>query len=215
METNAFFCPICNKNTRHIEIHLSEVSAVSGEGKFFQVGYTVAEKSLSRMNEFAGRHFWKCCECTSIYQRDNGGTIQTVIKHGSPNQRNHEQEKIFIPQNTINLLINNTTINNYYLEASQQCDYPWIHKQDGYVGTKLDRYTVILEGQMISSLEQKKGLANTLYKLNLGLGTRENIQWKLSQGRNKIEWANLTKDEAKEIFDKLSGSFLIDYVKVI
>lgn len=209
MDTNAFYCPICARNTRHIEVRLVEAAATQGRGRMFQI-MSGAGESHSRMIKTAmGRNLWKCCECTAIYIRDNAGEILDVIKQGSPNQRN--DNVVYIPQNTLNILVNSTTINNFYFTGGEPSDYPWLHKHSGFMGRNVDRYKIVLHGDKISSFEARMGLAGTLCRL--GLGERSKFKWQLSQGR-KIQWENLTESEAIEIYEKLKNSPLIDYIEI-
>ena len=215
MATNSFSCPICGCNTRHIEVTLAEAGAATGGGRLFKVlnGFNDLTGANKTMQFLSGKRCWKCENCTSIFLRDTSGEIQEILKQGEPNKKS--EEIVYIPQTIIDILINSTTINNYYLSTNSDSnsDYPWLHKQQGYIGRGLDLYKIVLYGDKIPSFEQRKGLANTLLKLNLGLGTRENILWKLSPGKNKLEWA-VTKEQAIEIYNKLRDTFLIDYIKI-
>lgn len=217
MEINAFYCPVCECNTRHIEVHLSEVSAVSGQGKYFQVLQDVIEGNpiAGLLKSSFGRRFWKCCECTSIYLRNNSGDIEDVIKQGEPNHKSQSIEKVFISQNTLNVIVNNTTINNYYVTGAGVSNYPWKHQREGFVGMGLDKYKLILHGDELPTFEEKKGLAGELHRLKILNIERHEIEWNLSKNRNKLVLENLTFDDARGIFDKLSSTKFINYLEII
>lgn len=214
MGTNSFFCPICDCNTRHIEVTLAEAGTAAGGGRFFRVLNGINDLTgANKMAQFVtGKRCWKCVNCTSIFIRDTSGKIQQVLKQGEPNKKS--EEIVYIPQTIIDILINSTTINNYYLSAPAESNYPWLHKQEGYIGKGLDRYNITLYGDKIPLYETQKELTSILLNLNLGLGKRENIQWKLSQGGNRLVWTELTEEQAIGIYDKIKTTFLIDYIQI-
>jgi hypothetical protein len=217
-KANSFYCPICGRNTRHLEVELREVSAVQGVGKWVQAltesygGYSIGKRILS----VSGTFFWKCVDCTSIYQRDAAGEIMTTIKVGQPNTppaNQSDSEKFIITNNILNV-ITNVNININVLEPISQKRYPWMHDHDGhYVGRMLDRYTFILDGRSLL-FEQRKGLANTLVKQKLlDLGPHA-IEQQLSQNKNQIILKDLREDEAVKLYEKFLGSSLIDYIEI-
>lgn len=75
MGTNSFYCSICKKNTRHIEIPIEEYLALKGvSGKEL-----LAERFLSKMgvykfiNALDGHKYWKCTDCLFPTERDLAG----------------------------------------------------------------------------------------------------------------------------------------------
>jgi hypothetical protein len=208
-KANSFYCPICGRNTRHLEVELREVSAVQGVGKWVQAltesygGYSIGKRILS----VSGTFFWKCVDCTSIYQRDAAGEIMTTIKAGQPNMPSANQsdsEKFIITENILTTITNNIVIN---INSTPQND-SW----KNYEGEGLVKYTFILDASALQ-FEQRKGLANTIVKHNLlDLGPHA-IEQQLSQNKNKIVFENLTENEVKALYNRFQGSYLIKYVK--
>lgn len=217
-KANSFYCPRCGRNTRHLEVELREVSAVQGTGKLVQAftesygGYSIGKRILG----VSGTYFWKCVDCTSIYQRDAAGNIMETIKSGQPNTlptKQSDSEEFFISNNTLNI-ITNVNININVINSVPKKKYPWMHDHDGhYVGRMLDRYTFILDGRSLL-FEQRKGLANTLVKQKLlDLGPHA-IEQQLSQNKNQIILKDLREDEAVQLYEKFLGSSLIDYIEI-
>ena len=77
METNYFNCKYCDKFTRHIELSARESSALLGDNSIAdRVMSTIVDLTGTRevINTFAGKRFWKCCECGAVTRRNASGT---------------------------------------------------------------------------------------------------------------------------------------------
>ena len=219
MATNSFFCPICDKNTRHFEIGLAEAGAASGAGRFFRVVNAFNELTgANKIMQFAtGHRCWKCAECTSIYLRNTAGDIQEVLKQGTPNYSQAPQtvEKVFIPQAVLNVIDNSITINHNTITIhnnyghQQPLQYPWLHKHDGYIGSALDLYSIEFHSESVPSGELRDFCK---FLVSIGIDKREKIEWELSCNRGILLRDNLELADVEKIYNQLVGTKWINHI---
>ena len=77
MATNSFYCHVCGKYTRHVEISFREYCALDGDG-FVGPGLALINDVVGFSKLFAtigGVKCWKCCECGDHTRRKPNGKI--------------------------------------------------------------------------------------------------------------------------------------------
>lgn len=215
MESNYFECPICGKVTRHIEVKLLEVASATGGGKFVRAAAAVSDWSggAKVIGAATGYRFWKCAECTSIFTRDAGGTIQNILKEGTPKKSNVtvlEKDSFYISQNTLNIItINQTFIIGNTTDANNPI---WLHKHDGYKGSMLDKYKIIFHFQDLT-FEKKRGLVAFLTKLTGE--KREQIEWSMYHGPRTYTLDNLVRSQVEQYENEIRNTEWYDYMEIV
>lgn len=215
MEQNFYQCPICGRLTRHIEVKLAEVAAVSGGGLIVRSVAGGLDAIGGKLIKAAiGFNFWKCGECGSITSRDAAGEVADVLKVGTPNhvlKKAKEEEPFYITQNTLNnyTVINVNNITNIYVNEQLNSQPDWVHKTDGFRGKMLDSYDICFHAW---NENDKKDLI--VFLMNILGEKKEKLLWELREQPYDYYIRDLTYDRTYDIWTKAKNSRWIDFMEI-
>lgn len=218
MGTNTFFCPICNRNTHHLEVSLVETAALQGGNSVVRVAAAAADYFGASKIIKAGTGFgiWKCSECTSVFTRDAAGSIQKTLQIGTPNN------SIQTSQERAEFVLNMDAVNKYFVVQNVMFingedpflsrEPVWVHKGEGYYGKEVDLYKIHFYSKDLE-MEKRREFIRELVNF-FGESHRSEIEWAWRKKGSEYCICNLTKDKTIEVWNNFKETAIADYMVI-